>query len=191
MRRVLSPLTWGFIFCIVWMWLFDATVTWGQKPRGKDIYFRTLDQHWIPCLRTLKDTHTTQSFHVYTKSHLNTRPSIIVQENPQLFSSKRERQLWILLKGMHEAIANPQTPQSTIHGQFIALQREEVQIHLPLHRHKFHKALNLDKSLDPSHPPRTVFTMQWSHELPACRKETQTITIEKEWNGREICSWWR
>ena len=114
-----------------------------------------------------------------------------VQENPQLLSSKRETQLWILLKGMHEAIANPQTPQSTIHGQFIALQREEIQIRLPLHRHKFHKALNLDKSLDPSHPQRTVFTIKWSHNPPACRRGTQTTAIETEWNGRETCSWWR
>ena len=71
---------------------------------------------------------------------------------------------------MHEAIANPQTPQSTIHEQFIALQGEETQIHLPLHRHKFHKALNLDKSLDPSHPQRTVSTTKWSHKPPACKK---------------------
>ena len=47
----MSPLTWGFIFCTVQMWIFDAAITWGQKPRGQDIDSRTVDQYQTPYLK--------------------------------------------------------------------------------------------------------------------------------------------
>lgn len=62
----------GFIFCIVHTWLFNANVTWGQKPRVQDIDSRTLDKHWTSYH---KDKHTPQSFHVYMESNIHTGAS--------------------------------------------------------------------------------------------------------------------
>ena len=117
MRRVLSPLTWGFIFCIVCMWLFDASVTWGQKPRGQDIDSRTSDQHWISYLRTLKDTHNPEfpCLHGKPSQHSSQHS---VQENPQLFSRKRNTTVNVIKGGAWSQSKPKNTPKHnpwTIH----------------------------------------------------------------------------
>ena len=52
---------------------------------------------------------------------------------------------------------------------FIALQREEIQLHRAEHRHKFPQQGNLDKPLVQPYPQGADPTIKKNHELSACR----------------------
>ena len=57
-------------------------------------------------------------------------------------------------------------------GHFIALQREEIQLHPPEHRYKLSQPGNLDKPLVQPHPWEADSTIKRNYELPVCRKGT-------------------
>ena len=69
------------------------------------------------------------------------------------------------------------TPKLTS-GHFIALQREEIQLHPPEHRHKLPQPGNLDKSLVQPHPQEADSTIKRNHGLPAYRKGTQNTAMQ-------------
>ena len=62
-------------------------------------------------------------------------------------------------------------------GHLIALQREEIQLHPPEHRHKLPQPGNLDKPLVQPHPEGAGSTIKRNHELPAYRKGTPNTKI--------------
>ena len=62
-------------------------------------------------------------------------------------------------------------------GNFIALQREEIQFHSPEHRHKLPQPGNLDKPLVQPQPQGADSTIKRNHELPVCRKGTPNTAI--------------
>ena len=68
------------------------------------------------------------------------------------------------------------TPKLTT-GHFIALQREEIQLHSPEHRHKLPQSGNLHKTLVQPHPQGAGYTIKRNHKLPACRKATANTAI--------------
>ena len=68
------------------------------------------------------------------------------------------------------------TPKLTS-GHFIALQREEIQLHPPEHRHKFPQPGNLDKSLVQPHPYGADSIIKRNHGLSAYRKGTQNTAM--------------
>ena len=64
-----------------------------------------------------------------------------------------------------------------ITGYFIALQREEIQLHPPEHRCKLHYPGNLDKPLVQPHPQGATSTIKRYHKLSAHRKATPDRAI--------------
>ena len=68
------------------------------------------------------------------------------------------------------------TPELTT-GHFIALQRKEIQLHPPEHRHKLPEPGNLENPLVQAHPEGTTFTIKRNHKLPAYRKATPKTAI--------------
>ena len=62
-------------------------------------------------------------------------------------------------------------------GHFIALQREEIQLHPPEHRGKLPKPGNLDKPLVQPHSQGGDSTIKRNHEHPAYRKGTPNTAI--------------
>ena len=62
-------------------------------------------------------------------------------------------------------------------GHFIALQREEIQLHPPEHRLKLPLPRNIDKPLVQPHPQGAGATIKGNHELPAYRKGTPNTAI--------------
>ena len=64
-------------------------------------------------------------------------------------------------------------------GHLIALQREEIDLHPPEHRHKFPQPGNLNKPLVQPHPQEADTTIKRSHDPPACRKETPISNLNK------------
>ena len=68
------------------------------------------------------------------------------------------------------------TPKLTT-GHFIALQREETQLHPPEHRHKLPQPENPDKPLVQSHPQEEDFKIKRNHEHSAYRKGTPNTAI--------------
>ena len=68
------------------------------------------------------------------------------------------------------------TPKLTT-GRFIALQREQIQLHPPEHRYKLPQAGNLDKPLVQPHPQEADSTIKRNYELLAYRKGTPNTAI--------------
>ena len=62
-------------------------------------------------------------------------------------------------------------------GHFIALQREEIQLHPPEHRHKFPQLGNLDKLLVQPHSQGVDATIRKNHKLQIYRKGTPNTAI--------------
>jgi len=62
-------------------------------------------------------------------------------------------------------------------GHFIALQREEIQLHPPEHRGKLPQPGNLDKPLVQPHSQGGDSTIKRNHEHPAYRKGTPNTAI--------------
>ena len=63
------------------------------------------------------------------------------------------------------------TPKLTI-GHFIALQKEDIQLHAPEHRHKFLQPGNFDKPLVQPHPQGADSKVKRNHDPPDCRRWT-------------------
>ena len=72
---------------------------------------------------------------------------------------------------------NPSTPQNSLLDTFTALQREEIQLHPPEHRHKFPKPGNLDKPLVQPHPQGVDATIKKNHKLQIYRNGTPNTAI--------------
>jgi len=68
------------------------------------------------------------------------------------------------------------TPKLTTR-YFIALQKEEIQLHQPEHRCTLPQPGNLDKRLVQPHTQGIDSTVKRNHELPACRKGTPNTAI--------------
>ena len=68
----------------------------------------------------------------------------------------------------------PKDTQKLTTGYFIALERDEVQLHPPGHRHRLPQPVNLDKPVVQSHSHGVDSTIKRNNELPACRKGSQT-----------------
>ena len=62
-------------------------------------------------------------------------------------------------------------------GHFIALQKEEIQLHPPEQRHKLPQPGNLDKPPIQPHPQGADSTIKRNHGLPAYRKGTQNTAM--------------
>ena len=71
----------------------------------------------------------------------------------------------------------PIDTQKLTTGHFIALQREEVQLHPPEHRRKVPQPGNLDKPLVQHHPQGAGSTVKRNHKLPTYRKGTPNTAI--------------
>ena len=69
------------------------------------------------------------------------------------------------------------TPKLTS-GHFIALQREEIQLHPPEQTQAPQQG-NLDKSLVQPHPQGADSTIKRNHELPVYRNSTQNTAMSK------------
>ena len=64
-----------------------------------------------------------------------------------------------------------------ISGHFIALQREEIQLHPPEPQHKLPQPENLDKPPVQPHPQWGTSTIKRNHKLPEFRKATPNTVI--------------
>jgi len=65
-----------------------------------------------------------------------------------------------------QAAQSPTKPidtQKLTTGHFIALQREEIQLRPPEHRHKFPQTVNLEKPLVQPHPRGADTTIKMNH----------------------------
>ena len=62
-------------------------------------------------------------------------------------------------------------------GHFIALQREDIQLHVPEHRCKFPLPGNIYKPLVQPHQQEAGSTIKRNHKLPAYRKGTPNTAI--------------
>ena len=89
---------------------------------------------------------------------------LILQQN-------RNTTLSIKRQGTQSHAKPTDTPKLTT-GHFIALQREEIQLHPPEHRCKLPQPGNLDKPLVQPYPQGADSTIKRNHELPAYRKGT-------------------
>ena len=70
------------------------------------------------------------------------------------------------------------TPKLTT-GIFIVLQREETQLYLQEHRHKFPQPRNLDKPLVQPHPLGADFTTNRNYKLPTQSQKSKQNEKEK------------
>ena len=77
------------------------------------------------------------------------------------------------------------TPKHTT-GHFIALQREEIQLQPPEHRHKLSQPGNLDTALVQPHPQGAGSTIKRNHELPVYRRGTPNSNLNKMKRQRYI-----
>ena len=77
------------------------------------------------------------------------------------------------------------TPKLTI-GHFIALQREEIKLQPPEHRHKLPQPGNLDKPVVQPHLEEADYAIKRNHKLPDCRKDTQNTIIKQMKKQRNI-----
>ena len=68
------------------------------------------------------------------------------------------------------------TPKLTT-GHFIALQREEIQLHPPEHRRKLRSPGNRDKTLVQPYPQGASSTIKRNHKLRALNKDTSNTEI--------------
>ena len=62
-------------------------------------------------------------------------------------------------------------------GHFIALQREEIQLHPPEHRLKLPLPRNIDKPLVQPHPQGAGSTIKRNHKIPTYRNGTPNTAI--------------
>ena len=78
------------------------------------------------------------------------------------------------------------TPKLTT-GHFIALQREEIQLHSPELRHRLPKLGNLDKPLVQPHPQGAVFTIRrTSIQQKGLPKHSNLNKIQRQRNMHQI-----
>ena len=106
-------------------------------------------------------------------------------QGPTGFSARHTMQIF----QQHRTIAlnfNIQAAQShtkptdiskLITGHLSALQREEIQLYPPEHRHKLPSPGKLDKPLVQPHPQRGTSTTKRNHKLPEYRKATPNTAI--------------
>ena len=115
-------------------------------------------------MSTLKPSSTQES----TNSRARHTMLILQQSRNTALSIKRQAA---------QSYAKPiDTPKLTT-GHFIALQREELQLHSPEHRHKLPHPVNLDKPLVQPHSQGVGSTIKRNHELQAYRKGTPNTAI--------------
>ena len=71
----------------------------------------------------------------------------------------------------------PTDTSKLVTGHFIALQREETQLHPPEYQHKLPQPKNLDKPPVQPHPQQGTSTIKRNHQLPEYRKDNPTPAI--------------
>ena len=77
-----------------------------------------------------------------------------------------------------QSYAKPTDTSKLTTGHFTALQREEIQLHPPEHRHKLPQSRHPDKPLVQLHPQGVDSTIKRNHEFTAYRHGTPNTAIE-------------
>ena len=90
-----------------------------------------------------------------------------------------------------ESHVKPINTRRLTSGHCTALQREEIQLHPPEHRHKFLQPENLYKPLVQPPPQVADSTIKRDYDPPASRKGTPNIAIQTKWKVRDLSSRWR
>ena len=85
-----------------------------------------------------------------------------------------------------ESHTKPTDTSQLTTGHFMALQREEIQLHPPECQHKLPEPGNLDKPLVQPHPQGGSSTIKRNHKLPAYRKATPKQQPKQDKRHRSI-----
>ena len=127
----------------------------------------------------LIDKSPPKSFHTYTETKFHPRASKFQCETPDANSLINRNTTLNIRSQAAQSHTKPIdiTKRTTRH--LIALQREEIHLHPPEHRHKFPQPGNPDKLLIQPHPQGADTTIKRSHNLPACRKGTTISNLNK------------
>ena len=170
-------------------WGYCKMITETQRQKDQLQNFRTSENSWLQ--GTLIEKSPPKSLHTYTETKfhqlkLETKLHQLKPSSKPKSSSTRRTTL-ILQKNRNTtlnikrwAARNHTKPIDTSKfttGYFIALQREEIQLHPPEHRHKFPQPGNLNKSLVQTHPQGADSTIKRNYDLLACRKGTPNTAI--------------
>ena len=127
----------------------------------------------------LIDKSPPKSFNTYTETKFHPRASKFQCETPDANSLINRNTTLNIRSQAAQSHTKPIdiTKRTTRH--LIALQREEIHLHPPEHRHKFPQPGNPDKLLIQPHPQGADTTIKRSHNLPACRKGTPISNLNK------------
>ena len=139
---------------------------------------RTPKTSWLQ--GTLSKKRSSKSLHTRTETKVH--PSVNKFQNKTYHTNSPAAQgyvnaaLSIKIQAAQSHAKPINTPKLTT-GRFIALQREEIQLHPAENRFKLPYPGNLDKPLVQPHPQGTTSTIKRNHKLPAYRKATPNTEI--------------
>ena len=98
---------------------------------------------------------STKGLHTYTETKFYPRTNKIQSKTTMLILRQSRNTALSIKRQAFQSHAKPMDTPKLTTGHFIALQREEIQLHPPEHKHKLPQPENLDKLLVQSHLTRS------------------------------------
>ena len=155
--------------------ILNVTVTQHQNPEA----MRSIPDLYIivEFLTPSNIKKRFKGFHAYVeiKPQAEASKFSVRQPTPILQPSRNTKMN--IIKGATWSRTKPTDTKIHITGQFIALHREVIQLHLTDHTYKTSQILNPGNWPVQSHPQRSGYTANWIQKSLACRKRTQTTAI--------------
>ena len=132
---------------------------------------KTWEHQKTPDQGTLINKSSFKSLHTYTETKLHPRANKFQSKTYQA-NSPTTQEHNPEHKNTAKSHTKPTDTSKFTTGHFIALQREEIELHPPEHWCKLPLPGNLDKPLIQPHPQGGTSTIKRNHKLPFYRKVT-------------------